>query len=336
MTIPLSYVIVEDGIMLREDPFTNGQLVPDEIMEIHLPANGSTYHLITNQEPNAPADPEPTAVLEGCVSGGEPASFGFANILNLANGPLSSTTVCLENVGSYDPNDKRGYPLGHGEAHNIPEGTRLDYTIRFQNTGTDTAFTVVVRDTMPESLDLATLEISGASHPFRVSLDTHRVLTFIFENILLPDSSVNLAASQGAIQFSINHDKELNPGDQILNKAAIYFDFNDPIITNLSRHTIDKEGLPTSTRAFLARQLAVAVYPNPSRGSINVRIPAQDIAPQDALVVMDIYGRQLARTTYAGAANGWDVSHLAPGYYLVVVEDAHGKPRGRAGFVIAP
>ncbi len=335
MSVPLSYVIVEDGIMLRETPFINGLLNPNEVMEIYLPANGSTYHIITNQEPNAPADSAPTAVLEGCANGGQTVSTGFANILDLANGPLTSTTVCLENVGSYDPNDKRGYPLGFGETNAIPEGTRLDYTIRFQNTGTDTAFTVVIRDTMPVTLDLATLEIEGASHPFTVSLDTHRVLSFVFENILLPDSSVNLAGSQGAVQFSINHNKELNPGDQILNEAAIYFDFNDPIITNRSRHTIDKEGLPTSTRAQLARQLAVAVFPNPSTGRINIRLPDQAASPQDALVVMDLYGRQLARTTYVSAANGWDLSHLTPGYYLVVVEDANGRARGRAGFVLA-
>ncbi|MEM9931263.1 MAG: carboxypeptidase-like regulatory domain-containing protein, partial [Bacteroidota bacterium] len=66
MSVPLNYVIVEDGIMLNT--VVNGLLIPNEVMEIYLPANGSTYHLMTNQEPNAPADPAPTAVLEGCSS----------------------------------------------------------------------------------------------------------------------------------------------------------------------------------------------------------------------------------------------------------------------------
>ncbi|WP_020568126.1 DUF7619 domain-containing protein [Neolewinella persica] len=336
MSVPLSYVIVEDGIMLFAAPQVNGLLMVGEVMDIMLPANGSTYHVITNQEPNAPANPEPTAVLEGCNgNGGNGFSTGFGNILNLANGPLTTSTVCRENRGAYDPNDKYGYPLGYGAQNFIPEGTRLDYAIRFQNTGTDTAFTVIIRDTIPESLDLATIKMDAASHPYTVSLDTHRVLSFVFENILLPDSSVNLAGSQGVVNFSIDHAVGLQPGDVILNEAAIYFDFNEPIITNLSRHTIDKDGLPTGTRNQLAQQVAVGIFPNPSTGRINVRIPDQRIQATDLLLITDIYGRQLAKANYASAANGWDVSHLPAGYYLVVVTDRQGRAMGRAGFVVS-
>ncbi|MFK8163801.1 MAG: SdrD B-like domain-containing protein [Lewinella sp.] len=334
MSVPLSYVIVEDGIMLFGAPQVNGQLDPNEVMDILLPANGSTYHVMTNQEPNAPAEPVPTAVVAGCnASGNGTFSSGFANILNLADGPLTTTTVCRENQGAYDPNDKRGFPLGHGTANFIPEGTRLDYAIRFQNTGTDTAFTVIIRDTIPESLDLATIKMDASSHPYTVSLDTHRVLSFVFENILLPDSSTNLVGSQGVVNFSIDHAADLQPGDKILNEAAIYFDFNEPIITNLSRHTIDKDGLPTGTRNQLAQQVAVGIFPNPSTGLINVRIPDQRIQPSDLLLITDLYGRQLAKANYATAANGWNVGHLPAGYYLVVVTDNQGRAMGRAGFV---
>lgn len=336
MSVPLSYVIVEDGIMLSPQPFINGQLIPDEVMEIMLPANGSTYHIITNQEPNAPANPEPTAVLEGCnVAGNNGFSTGFGNILNLANGPLTTTTVCRENQGAYDPNDKHGYPLGYGNEDYIPEGTRLDYAIRFQNTGTDTAFTVIIRDTIPESLDLATLKMDASSHPYTVTLDTHRVLSFVFENILLPDSSTNLAGSQGVVNFSIDHATDLRPGDEILNEAAIFFDFNEPIITNLSRHTIEKDGLPTGTRNQFAQQVAVGIFPNPANGRINVRIPDQRIQATDLLLITDLYGRQLAKTNYATAANGWNIDHLPAGYYLVVVTDNQGSAIGRAGFVVS-
>jgi hypothetical protein len=336
MSVPLSYAIVEDGIMLFAAPEVNGLLQPEEVMDIMLPANGSTYHLMTNQEPNAPADPEPTAVVEGCNAvGGDGFSTGFGNILNLANGPLTTSIACRENVGAYDPNDKHGYPLGYGVENYIAEGTRLDYAIRFQNTGTDTAFTVIIRDTIPESLDLATLKMDASSHPYTVTLDTHRVLSFIFENIQLPDSSVNLAGSQGVVNFSMDHAIDRRPGDVILNEAGIYFDFNEPIITNLSRHTIDKDGLPTGTRNQRVQQVAVGIFPNPSAGRINVRIPDQRMQPDDVLLVTDLYGRRLAEATYATAANGWDVSHLPAGYYLVVVTNKQGQAMGRAGFVVS-
>jgi hypothetical protein len=333
MSVPLSYVIVEDGIMLNPMPLINGLLESGEMMPIAVPATGGTYHLITNQEPNAPADSMPTAVIEGCqIIGGDNFSTGFANILPLANGQRTTSVVCRENVGSYDPNDKNGYPLGY-DGGNIAEGTRLDYAIRFQNTGTDTAFTVVIRDTIAPSLDLATLKLESASHDYTVTLDTHRVLTFVFENILLPDSSVNLAGSQGVVNFSIDHDPSLVAGDVILNDAAIYFDFNEPIFTNISRHVISKDGLPVSNRTEYARQVAFSVFPNPTDGHLNVRIPETFSRPYDLLTVTDIYGRELARTNYAAAANGWNLQHLPTGYYIVVLLDEKERAIGRTGFV---
>ncbi|MEZ4738444.1 MAG: hypothetical protein R2818_03590 [Flavobacteriales bacterium] len=59
-----------------------------------------------------------------------------------------------------------------------------DYTIRFQNTGTDTAFTVVVTDTLPATLDITSFEMGAASHPFIVSFRTGRVVEWRFPNIL--------------------------------------------------------------------------------------------------------------------------------------------------------
>ncbi|TXF85418.1 hypothetical protein FUA23_20615 [Neolewinella aurantiaca] len=333
MSVPLSYIIVEDGIMLSPTPFTNGLLAPNEAMPITVPATGGTYHVITNQEPNAPADSMPTAVIEGCeIIGGNTFTTGFTNILPLQNGQRTTTVVCRENVGSYDPNDKNGYPLGFN-GNNIHEGTRLDYAIRFQNTGTDTAFTVVIRDTIAESLDLATLKLGASSHDYTATLDTHRVLTFVFENILLPDSSRNLAGSQGVVNFSIDHDPSLVSGDVILNDAAIYFDFNEPILTNVSRHVIAKDGLPVSTRAAFAQQVALSVFPSPTDGLLNVRMPAAEASADDILTVTDLYGRELSRTNYASAANGWNLKHLPAGYYLLLLLDDAGRARGRAGFV---
>jgi uncharacterized repeat protein (TIGR01451 family) len=335
MSIPMTYIIIEDGIMLSPDPYVNGLLLPNETMPVVLLSNGSTYQVVTNQEPDAPAFDDPTAVVEGCNTAGGNTSTGFTNILPLNNGELTTTTVCRENVGSYDPNDKRGYPLGFGNDNGIEAGTRLDYAIRFQNTGTDTAFTVVIRDTLPEELDLATLKLDAASHDFVATLDSQRVLTFVFENILLPDSTTNLAESQGVVQFSIDHAPTLLPGAIIRNEAAIYFDFNEPIITNKTRHVISKDGLPTGTRAVAARQVALSVFPNPTGGVLNVRVPLAEVGAEDKLQVTDLYGRTLATTTYSRAAAGWNLSHLPAGYYLVVVTDAAGRPRGRTGFVVA-
>jgi uncharacterized repeat protein (TIGR01451 family) len=336
MSVPLSYVVVEDGIMMMEQPVVVEQLTADEIFTITLPADGQTYQVITNQEPNAPASVTPTALLEGCegntVNGG---STGFANILSLGNGFPSEAIVCRENVGAYDPNDKNGYPLGYGDDNNIAPGTELLYAIRFQNTGTDTAFNVVVRDTISDALDLSTFKAGASSHDYTVSIDSQRVVTFTFANIMLPDSNVNLLQSQGVVNFSIDHDPELVAGDLITNEAAIYFDFNEPVITNTSLHQIEKDGLPVGIRTLRAQEVSMRVFPNPSNGLIQLDIPNQDVKFDDVLTVTDLYGRQLAKTTFGQISSGWDVRTLPAGYYLVVVHDSAGRARGRAGFVVA-
>jgi hypothetical protein len=58
------------------------------------------------------------------------------------------------------------------------------------------------------------------------------LLEIIFEQIALPDSNSNEAASHGFVSFAIQRKKAFNPGYKIRNTAAIYFDFNEPVITN--------------------------------------------------------------------------------------------------------
>ncbi|MFK7969936.1 MAG: PKD domain-containing protein [Bacteroidia bacterium] len=145
-----------------------------------------------------------------------------------------------EMTGSFDPNDKRAFPFQReDEGWLLPEEENIVYTVRFQNTGNDTAFFVVIRDTLDDSiLDINTLQMIGASHPYTMELRDDRYLTVRFDNILLPDSTTNLAESQGFVSFSLDRKKGLLPGDEIKNKAAIYFDFNKPVITNTCLRTM--------------------------------------------------------------------------------------------------
>ena len=78
---------------------------------------------------------------------------------NLVN---NSFTYQRTVTGSYDPNDKtaRTSSRESNEIYYIDEDEWIDYTIRFQNTGTDTAFIVVITDTLPATLDPATFELA--------------------------------------------------------------------------------------------------------------------------------------------------------------------------------
>ena len=81
----------------------------------------------------------------------------------------------------------------------------LTYTVRFQNTGTDTAYTVVIDDhaePAPSARDPASADhfahAHGPGHRQRAGMAEFR-----FENILLPDSNVNALGSQGFVTFRI-------------------------------------------------------------------------------------------------------------------------------------
>ena len=58
---------------------------------------------------------------------------------------------------SWDPNDKQVSPSGVDVAHYIEAMDKLDYKIRFQNTGNDTAFLVRVID----SIDTDKMDITS-------------------------------------------------------------------------------------------------------------------------------------------------------------------------------
>jgi hypothetical protein len=147
----------------------------------------------------------------------------------------NSTLTC-----SYDPNDKGVEPAGDGPAGNIPPDTEwLTYTVRFQNTGNDTAFAVVIRDQLSPLLQRGTLEVLATSHTLtQMTLTSGGLAAFHFDNILLPDSGTNEQASHGYVRFRIRPLPDLAMGSIIQNTAGIYFDLNPPVVTNTVLNTV--------------------------------------------------------------------------------------------------
>jgi uncharacterized repeat protein (TIGR01451 family) len=161
------------------------------------------------------------------------ATIASANTdVDLSNNSMSVTRTV---TGAYDPNDKLAYSsLGSTSTWLLDEDEWIDYTIRFQNTGTDTAFNVVITDTLPANLDPSSIIVGPASHSFSWQLRDVSTLKFIFPNILLPDSNVNEPRSHGFVSFRIRPHEGLTVGEDINNIANIYFDFNPAVITEPS------------------------------------------------------------------------------------------------------
>lgn len=138
---------------------------------------------------------------------------------------------------AYDPNDKQVHPSFIDFPNYALTEEPLQYTIRFQNTGNDTAFNVRIEDPIEPILDLNSVEVLSTSHPWTYDRVGDR-LHFYFNNIALPDSSTNFTGSQGFIKFQIHHKMDALPPTDISNRAEIFFDTNPPIITNAVTNTL--------------------------------------------------------------------------------------------------
>jgi len=134
--------------------------------------------------------------------------------------------------GSFDPNDKNVSPAGDITLLQVLNSHPLTYTIRFQNTGNDTAFTVMLVDTLSSNVKASSLEILSASHAYTYSISSQGIVKWTFNNILLPDSTTNEVLSHGFIKYRVKTKNNLVTGDQIKNTAYIYFDYNEPVVTN--------------------------------------------------------------------------------------------------------
>jgi hypothetical protein len=159
------------------------------------------------------------------------------------NDTLDQVVVC-----AYDPNDKQSDPAGLGTQGYIdPELPYLDYTIRFQNTGNDTALTVIIRDQLDTNLVWSSFEKLASSHPAEAVIGLNGEAVFTFEDIYLPDSLTNEIASHGFIKYRIYLQPGLPLGTSIYNTASIYFDSNPAVITNTKVNTIPNCAQMTET-----------------------------------------------------------------------------------------
>jgi uncharacterized repeat protein (TIGR01451 family) len=235
--------------------------------------------------------------------------------MNAANNTASVITTV---TGSYDPNDKTATTSSQWsrDLYYIDVDQWIDYTVRFQNTGTDTAFTVVITDTLPATLDAGSITMGAGSHPFTWELQGNGTLKWYFINILVPDSNVNEPGSHGFVSFRIRPRLPVVAGTVIENIANIFFDFNDPVITEPSVLVAE-----SSTEVGGEEANSPIIAPNPATTEVRVTAGPEVIA-RVALFAAD--GRMMMNTIPNATATTLNIDQLPSGVYIVQVDHASG------------
>ncbi len=217
-------------------------------------------------------------------------------------------------VNSFDPNDKR---VLQGDQISIEEAADyLDYIIRFQNTGTASAINVRIDDILDLKLDWTTLTPVSASHNYRFEIKDGNQIKFFFDNIYLPNQSIDDEGSNGFIAYKIKPLPTIALGNIITGFASIYFDFNDPILTNNATTIV---GSPLSIKKFSASNLA-KVYPNPATDFVNIQ--AKDGVHLEEVSIYNMQGQKLISAQQN--LESINLQQLSAGLYLISIKTNQG------------
>ncbi|MEY3100069.1 MAG: hypothetical protein RIS63_968, partial [Bacteroidota bacterium] len=234
-------------------------------------------------------------------------------------GTYNNNGSLLQILGNaYDPNDKNAstayvgdqYPLGYLDAFT---DDALSYTIRFQNTGTAPAQNIYIIDTLSAQLDWSSFTLLETTHPIQVVNLGNGILRFEFNQIWLPDSTSNEPESHGHFTYRILENVNNPVMSTIENTAYIYFDWNDPIVTNTTFHqNMWLDQIDELIGALL-------IYPNPAQTLISLGLtePTQ-------IQIKDINGKVIFNEL-VGPSQTISVQALESGIYLIEGGQQKGK-----------
>jgi hypothetical protein len=318
MLLPRNYFVLEDNLVMFTTPFT---LDGGTSISIQVAAQtGKTYRIQAEQAENFPSvlgSPITYTNVQKCKGN----STNLSTILLYYNG---NTSPWIDrdyqvNIAAYDPNDKTAQQIGLGSQHYIERETPLDYKVRFQNTGNDTAFHITILDTISPHLDLTTLRMKAASHNYTWQIIHERTLRIDFPNIMLVDSTANELLSHGFFRYEIQQMPNLPLETVINNQAAIYFDYNPPILTNTTLHTIGEQYtlIILDMQQNWVEETQVRLYPNPTSGLVHIE---QLLEEEIQIKVFDNLGRVVLQQNTNNRQTTVNLNNLPQGIYYINIQ----------------
>ena len=147
-------------------------------------------------------------------------------------------------------------------------------------------------------------------------------MEFRFDDILLPDSTTNLEASNGFVKFSVQQVADNPIGSLIENTAGIYFDFNEPVITNTVQHLIG-EPLVSSNEEPERPLLQAKIIPNPFTESTVIQLENHEGQPLQ-ITLFDYLGRSIRTENWRSDQHVLYRKGLAPGIYFFTIRGSKG------------
>lgn len=240
--------------------------------------------------------------------------------------PSDNASIVKQAVtGAYDPNDKQENRSGSISTREIQDNNYLIYTIRFQNTGNDTAFNVSIKDTLRDNVELSSLEMITASHPYKMEITGGNKINWTFKDIKLVDSLHNEPESHGFVSYRVKPKSNLAAGAIINNSASIYFDFNPPIKTNDHITTIKDPSLDKPEIANLKPSYCKNITANQEGRIINM--------PSDNTTISATLDGALLNLT--GNRFAFNVSGLSTGNHTILVSFSNGQETQTSSFVFS-
>lgn len=288
-----------------------------------IPNSITTDSLVWNIGPINPFEPGGTIYVTVNVNAGTPIGTIINSSVRIEPVVGDANPVCNYDdseeltTSSVDPNDI----LVNEDTvftSQLSSPPFLEYIIRFQNTGNDTAIMVKIINLPPFELDSSSFALVTSSHPVNIRyISSSRFLEFKFDDIFLPDSNINEPASHGFIRYRIKPKSTLVAGDSINNNAAIYFDFNAPVITN---NAVTEIVQPTSINEWTSNIEGLAIYPNPANNRITIK-PNQLTTANYQLTIIDLFGRLIFQSLIKDqqAPIAINVSSFSKGVYFIEV-----------------
>lgn len=312
MTLPLNFIVIEDDIMFKTGEF---QLGNGGVKIESFEADGATWRFEARQADGVPAsqsDPVVASVVEACIANGGSFSTGFVNQYSLFDGGVFQETECREVVDAPGGLAKIAYPSGYDTEHFISANTALEYVLHAVNHTGDTIAAVVLRDTLDAaSLDPASVEPGPSSHPYRFQLSHQGVLAFRFDSLFWPPEA------RLWVKFRVAQRPDLPFGTVIVNRAAAGFDYEAPVPTNATFHTLAGSPLSIQNGAEAppaAGECRPVVWPVPSQEQVFVELPETG---HYRVELCDGLGQVCQTRVFAGKRLTLSLKNLPAGVYVV-------------------